>query len=615
MTEFSDEDRAAYGAVRKRNGVCHWRVWAPHASSVELLLEGDAGQRVIHALRPVGEGDYVLVLEGIPEGQRYAYSVNGGPPRPDFASAWQPQGVHGFSAVWTPELFEWSDRDWRGIPRVSLAIYELHVGTFTPEGTFAAIIPRLKELRALGITAIELMPVAQFPGARNWGYDGVFWSAVQNSYGGPTELQRLVDACHREGLAVLVDVVYNHLGPEGNYLAEFGPCFTDRHQSPWGAGLNYDDVGSAAFRAHVLQNVSRWLREFHCDGLRLDAVHAISDASPRHLLSEISQQVEAAGQVRGWPAHGIAESCLNDPQLLRPVSEGGQGMHAQWSDDFHHCVHSLLTGERNGYYSDYSEPAEQLAKAFNATFVYDGCFSTFLGRSHGAPVGDLSGDRFVVSIQTHDQVGNRARGERLAQLVTPAQLRLAAALLLTSPYLPLLFMGEEYGELQPFPFFCDFGDPVLQEAVRRGRRTEFAGFAWADEIPDPQEEATFRAAVLRWQWPEGSWQAGLRQLYCDLLGVRRLWPPLTDRRNWRVERIHPAILQLWRGDCLALGTGVRAWFNISNEAIPLPAEVTLSGQRRLRTEAARYTGATHDAEPALLAPFEALIDGIPESYP
>jgi maltooligosyltrehalose trehalohydrolase len=472
-------------------------------------------------------GWFTLTREGIDEGQRYAYRLDGGPPRPDPASRWQPEGVHKPSAVFDASAFDWDEGGWTGIARQDLVIYELHVGTFTPEGTLDTVVPRLASLRELGVTAVELMPVAQFPGTRNWGYDGVHPFAVQDSYGGPRALQRLVAACHRAGLAVLLDVVYNHLGPEGNYLAEFGPYFTDRYHTPWGEAINFDGRGSDFVRQFVLDNVRYFARDFRVDGLRLDAVHAIFDFSARHILADVKQAAQEEAQRLGRPVHVIAESNLNDIRHLDPPARGGCGLDAQWSDDFHHSVHTLLTGERGGYYADFGLP-EHLVKALKQTFVYDGCYSLFRDRRHGAPAGDHQGDCFVVAVQNHDQVGNRARGDRFGTLLSPAAQRLAAGLLLLAPHVPLLFMGEEYGETRPFPFFCSHLDPHVAQATRDGRRAEFAEFGWPEEIPDPQDAATFQSAKLSWSWSGDPARAGLRRLYADLLLARKRWPSLRD---------------------------------------------------------------------------------------
>jgi maltooligosyltrehalose trehalohydrolase len=451
---------------------------------------------------------------------------------PDPASRWQPEGVHRPSAVYSPERFRWGDAAWRGVRREELVIYELHVGAFTPEGSFAAIVPRLESLRELGVTAIEVMPVAQFPGTRNWGYDGVHPYAAQSSYGGPRGLQELIDAAHAHGLGVILDVVYNHLGPEGNYLAKFGPYFTDRYHTPWGEAINYDGPESDAVRQFVVENARMWIRDFHADGLRLDAVQTIFDFSPRHILADIETAAHEEAERRGVGVHVIAETDQNDVRLLQDQDRGGYGLDAVWSDDFHHAVHALLTGERQSYYEDFGT-AQHIAKAISNVFVRDGGYSRFHRRRHGTPAGGIDRSRFVVCVQNHDQVGNRACGERLGTLISPEAQRLAAGLMLLSPCTPMLFMGEEYGETRPFPFFCSFGDEGLVEAVRRGRRAEFATMEGGStlQIPDPQSESTFQSARLAWDWPVGSPQAGMRRLYTALLAARRKWPALIDRRH------------------------------------------------------------------------------------
>ncbi len=402
------------------------------------------------------------------DGLRYAYVLPNQVDRPDPASRWQPEGVHRPSATFFPETSDWSDDGWRGVPRGDLVIYELHVGTFTPEGTFEAVARRLPELAELGVTAIELMPVAQFPGERNWGYDGVYPNAVQNTYGGPRELQRLVNAAHHAGLAVFLDVVYNHFGPEGNYLSDFGPYFTDRYRTPWGAAMNFDGADSDPVRQFVVDNARSWCRDFHVDGLRLDAVHSIFDFSPRHILAEIQDAVQAEARRRERPALVIAETNQNDVRLIAPRERGGYGLDGLWSDDFHHSLHALLTRERTSYYADFGFP-EQLAKSYSDVFVNDGNYSAFHRRRHGTKVDDSPRTCFVVCSQNHDQVGNRALGDRLSSLWPPATQRLSCTLLLLSPCTPLLFMGQEYGETNPFPFFCSFSDTDLVEAVRGGR--------------------------------------------------------------------------------------------------------------------------------------------------
>ncbi len=604
-----------------------WRVWAPRARRVELVLDGNRVTNKTVSMHPEDNGYFRHREHLARDGLRYAYRLNGGPPRPDPATRWQPEGVHKPSAVFDPHQFEWSEAEWSGIRREDLVIYELHVGTFTPQGTFEAIIPRLNDLRELGVTAIELMPVAQFPGERNWGYDGVQLYAVQNSYGGPHGLQQLVNAAHRAGLGVILDVVFNHLGPEGNYLAEFGPYFTDRYHTPWGPAFNFDGRGSDAVRDFVLENVRQWIRDYRVDGLRLDAVQAIYDFSPFHILHDI-HAVAIEESCNLWrPLHLIAESNLNDVRLLNsPVAEslrdsdpscgatrlrcfttGGFGLDAMWNDDFHHCVHSLLTGERHGYYADFGH-VEQLVKALNQTFVYDGCFSVFHGRRHGAPAEPHAGDRFVISIQNHDQVGNRARGDRFGTLLNPAQQRLAAGLLLLAPYVPLLFMGEEYGETRPFPYFCSFMEQQLIAAVRKGRREELASLAQPGEVLDPQAEATFQSAKLSWSWPEGSPHEGLRRLYHDLLAARRSWPALRDFLNRKAELVpgtgEPGVLRLTRGSPLEPSVALIADFNLSDREQHLPRSILNDGRLLFSSEDSRYggQGAVDGVEP--LRPFE-----------
>ncbi len=600
------------GALAQADNAVRWRVWAPRAHRVDLVLISDHRRRIL-PLEVEAPGYFHHTEPDVPEGQRYAYRLDGGPDRPDPCSLWQPDGVGGPSAVVRPDRFDWTDQGWQGVRREDLVFYELHVGTFTPDGTFAAIIPRLDALRDLGVTAVELMPVAQFPGGRNWGYDGVLPYAAQNTYGGPAGLHRLVNACHAHGLAVFLDVVYNHFGPEGNYLPEFGPYLTDRYKTPWGMAVNYDGPGCDGVRDFVLDNVRMWLEEFHLDGLRLDAVHAIYDLGARPILRAVKEVAEESAHRLGRPLHVVAESDLNDPRLLLPPERGGCGLDAQWSDDFHHAVHASFTGERQGYYEDFGR-ARDLAGVLERPFLYAWDYSPHRGRKHGAPPDGLAGDRFVVCVQNHDQVGNRARGDRLGVLLNnPARQRLAASLLLLAPHLPLLFMGEEYGEDNPFPFFCSFGDEQLVTAVRAGRRREFADFAWQGEVPDPQAVETFAAARLSWSWPEGSVRAGLRRLYADLLAARRSWPALCDFTR-RTARLRPdgetgPVLELVRG---GPGQEVRAFFNLGGDTQPFP-ESPASGQALLfSSEAGSYQGGrSADGSVRDLRPHECVAFGPP----
>jgi len=514
------------GANVTDEGVC-FRVWAPRARGVEVLLSGDARTLRLEAR---DGGVFEGTFEGIGAGADYRYRLAPGDGagealRADPVSRHQPGGVAGPSRVVDPGPFPWTDDEWAGVGRPDLVIYELHVGLFSSEGTFDGVVPRLAELRDLGVTAIELMPVAQFPGARNWGYDGVFPYAPQNTYGGPEGLRRLVDAAHRAGLAVLLDVVYNHLGPEGNVLADFGPYFTDRYRTPWGEALNFDGPDSDEVRRFFLDNALHWITEYHMDGLRLDAVHAIRDASARPFLGELGRAFHALETALGRRLHLVAESDDNDPRLVREPVRGGLGLDAVWTDDFHHAVHAALTGESTGYYADFGG-VDPVAKAWRDRFVYDGARSEYRRRRHGAPADDLPADRFVVCVQNHDQVGNRALGERLAQLVPPSRQRLAASLLLLSPYVPLLFMGEEYGETAPFLYFVDHSDPDLLRAVREGRREEFASFGWGDVVPDPAAPPTFERSRPDPTLARDAAPAALLALYRALLALRRAEPSL-----------------------------------------------------------------------------------------
>jgi len=511
------------GAIYLGDHRCRFRVWAPKARKVDVQLLGP-GERFV-PLEPQRYGYHEAVIQDVLPGQRYLLRLDEQREFPDPASRFQPEGVHGPSQIIDP-TFAWNDRNWFGLPLSRYVIYELHVGTFTPEGTFDAILPHLDELAQLGITAIEIMPIAQFPGERNWGYDGAYMYAAQSSYGGPEGLKRLVNACHERGLAVILDVVYNHLGPEGTYLAQFAPYFTARYRTPWGEALNFDDRYSDDVRAFFIGNALYWQTEFHIDALRLDAVHAICDASATPFLQELAQVTARQAEAINRRFYLIAESNLNDTRILHPFTHGGLGHAAQWSDDFHHALHTILTGERDGYYADFGT-MEDLARAWRDTFVYDGRFSPYRERRHGSLARHVPAECFVVSIQNHDQIGNRMLGDRLGQIVDFDGLKLAAACVLLSPYVPMLFMGEEYAETSPFPYFVSHGDPGLVEAVRRGRREEFAQFAWRGELPDPQAEATFQSAKLHHHLKNEGRHRTLYEFYRELLRLRSNLPALT----------------------------------------------------------------------------------------
>jgi maltooligosyltrehalose trehalohydrolase len=464
-------------------------------------------------------------------GTDYAFALDGGPPLPDPRSPWQPQGVHGASRLVDHDAFRWTDAGWQAPPLGSALLYELHVGTFTPAGTFEAAIERLDHVRDLGVTHVELMPVVEFPGTRGWGYDGVHLWAPHHGYGGPEGLKRLVDSCHARGLAVVLDVVYNHLGPTGNYLGRFGPYFTDRSRTPWGDAINFDGPGSDEVRRFVCENARMWFRDYHLDGLRIDAVHAIVDTSAVHILEQMAEEVDALGAELGRHLVLIAESNLNDPRVIRSREAGGWGLDAQWADDFHHALHAVLTGEREGYYADFGAIAD-LAKAIGHAFVYDGRYSGFRRRRHGrAPTGLTDGKRFIVCLQNHDQVGNRARGHRMSHLVGVERLKVGAALLLTAPTVPLLFHGEEWAASTPFQYFTDHQAPELARAVREGRQREFAAFGWKPgDIPDPQAPETFARSRLDWSEIAREPHAHLLDWYRQLIRLRRELPGFRDGR-------------------------------------------------------------------------------------
>ena len=484
-----------------------------------------------------GRGYFSTFIRDLEPGRKYHYLLDRDRLRPDPVSRFQPEGVHGPSEVIDFNGFKWEDADWKGVPLEEMIIYEIHIGTFTPEGTFKAIIPILDYLKnELGVTAIELMPVAQFPGSRNWGYDGTYLYAPQNSYGGPEGLKRLVNASHQIGLAVILDVVYNHLGPEGNYLGDYGPYFTDRYKTPWGAAINYDGPDSDEVRRFVIENALYWVMEYRMDGLRIDAIHGIFDFSARHILYDIKEAVQLEAQRLGRRIVVIAESNLNDVRIINPPSKGGCGLDGQWNDDFHHCLHTLLTNERNGYYQDFGK-ISQLTKALREGFVYSGQYSSYRKRRHGSSSEHLPFTKFVVFSQNHDQVGNRRIGDRLSTLVSFEALKLAAGTVLLSPYIPLLFMGEEYGEEAPFQYFVNHSDLGLIEAVRKGRKEEFAAFGWEGGVPDPQDKGTFLRSKLNRGLRQDGLHRTLLEFYKNLIRLRKEIPCLShsDKKGIRVR--------------------------------------------------------------------------------
>jgi maltooligosyltrehalose trehalohydrolase len=505
------------GANRLPDGGWEFVLWARNARAVSLVLPGSRGGPL--TMESLGNGYYRAAVRDLEPGSQYLYRLDDARELPDPASRYQPQGVHGPSQIIDLNAFRWTDGNWKGRTLERCVFYELHTGTYTPEGTFDALIPHLSELADLGITTIELMPVAQFPGARNWGYDGVYLFAPQNTYGGPQALQRLVDAAHGHGLSVALDVVYNHLGPEGNYLSAYGPYFTDRYRTPWGQAINFDGVGSDEVRRFFIENALYWFEDYHFDALRLDAVHGIFDFGACHFLAELKSAVADLSKRLGRQIQLIAESDLNDSRILHAPEKGGYNLDSQWSDDFHHSVHALLTGERFGYYADF-EGVTPLVATLKDGWYYNGQYSQFRQRRHGNSARGVSSSKFVVCNQNHDQIGNRAAGERLSSLVNFEALKLAAGITLLSPFVPMLFMGEEYGEIAPFQYFTSHGDRALVEAVSRGRREEFAAFGWETSVPEPQEEQTFVRSHLNHSLKDKEPHRTLLRLYQRLIRIR-----------------------------------------------------------------------------------------------
>jgi maltooligosyltrehalose trehalohydrolase len=538
---------------------CELRVWAPERERVEVHITAPREQRV--PMRKTATGYHEAVVDDCGEGTRYLFQLDGKDEWPDPASRFQPEGVHKPSEVVGAE-FEWHDEGWTGVALEDYVVYELHVGTFTQEGTFDAVIGHLDYLKELGITAVELLPVAQFPGTRNWGYDGTYAGAAQNSYGGPRALKRLVDACHQRGLALVLDVVYNHLGPEGNYLSQYGPYFTDRYKTPWGLALNFDGPRSDDVRWYFIHSALQWVNEFHIDGLRVDAVHAIVDHSAEPFLQDLCASVRRRAAELGRRIYTIAESDLNDPRVITPKEEYGLGFDTQWADDFHHSLHTLLTGEQDGYYEGFPPKASNLARVLKTGYLYVGQHSTYRGRKYGLKPKTSDGSRFVISSQNHDQVGNRMMGDRIAAMASVERARLAAAAIILSPFIPMLFMGEEYGEKNPFQYFTSHSDPDLIEAVRDGRREEFDDFTWQGEPPDPDAEETFQSSKLNWSAVERDEHASMLRLYKELLALRRDTPALRNL-DLRAVETHADdernVLLVRRGDVLLA-------FNFSDKA-------------------------------------------------
>ena len=551
-----------------------FRVWAPARERVELIA---AGRR--HAMRRVERGWWESDGVAAEPGTRYGFSLDGGYVRPDPRSPSQPDGVLGLSEVVDQAAHRWRDGAWRGRALAGSVTYELHVGTFSSAGSFDGVIEHLPHLVDLGVDAVEIMPVAEFEGARGWGYDGVDLYAPHHAYGGPAGLKRLVDACHAAGLATVLDVVYNHLGPVGNFLSEFGPYFSDRHKTDWGPALNFDGSGSDEVRRYIVDNALMWLREYHFDGLRLDAVHAIVDQTPVHVLEQLEMEVEALGEELHRTLFLIAESDSNDPRLVRGRDAGGYNLEAAWSDDWHHAVHAALTGERTGYYLDFGSLGH-LGKALRQAWVYDGVWSEHRQRTRGRKATGVASHRFVIAVQNHDQVGNRAMGDRLATLVDEGKAGAAAALLLTSPFTPMLFQGEEWAATTPFQYFTDFADRELGNAVREGRRREFAAFGWnPDGVPDPQDPATFERSRLDWRELDEAPHRAVFEWYRELIALRRRLPAPRDPAG---EGVTVEIDDAW-GRIVFERAGVSVRVNLGDEvwkvAIPVGFKLSLMSER------------------------------------
>ncbi|HEX2535197.1 MAG TPA: malto-oligosyltrehalose trehalohydrolase [Chitinophagaceae bacterium] len=578
-----DIKKRSVGVTFSEGGTAEVAVWAPEATRVELELS--ATGRLL-PLQPAEEGYWTGRTDELKPGDPYRFRLNEDQLLPDPASLAQPEDVHGPSAAVDTARFAWTDSGWNNLPLDDYILYELHTGTFSPEGNFAGIEARLGYLKELGVTAIEIMPIAQFPGARNWGYDGVYPFAAHTAYGGAEGLQRLVNACHEKGLAVVLDVVYNHFGPEGNYLDAYGPYFTDKYKTPWGRALNFDDTDCDAVRKYFIENALMWLRDFHIDALRLDAVHAIKDFSAVHLLQEIRHRVAELESATGRRHYLIAELDLNDTRFIAPPERGGFGLDAQWIDEFHHALRVTAGGDRSGYYSDFNG-IRHLAKSFNDAYVYDGQYSPHRRKRFGIPAREHPGRQFVVFSQNHDQVGNRMLGERTSTLHSFEMQKLLAGAVLLSPYLPMLFMGEEWGEPNPFLYFVSHTDAELAEAVRQGRKAEFAAFHAEGEAPDPVSEDTFLRSKLQWPLTQEEPHATLLRYYRTLIGLRTGMPALrgNNRRQLHVEcneEWNTLMLHRWEGpdnvialmnfsdrpQHLMLPSHVERWHKVLDSAAP-----------------------------------------------
>lgn len=587
--------RLRFGANPVDGGVL-FRIWAPSVAT--LAVHVVAPHEAVFPMDRDDDGVFTVFAIGLAAGADYFYEIDGSRHRPDPVSRFQPHGVHGPSRVVDPDAFSWTDHDWKGLAQEELLIYELHTGTFTPQGTFAGVVQRLPYLRELGVSALEVMPVATFPGDRNWGYDGVYLYAPHSAYGGPAGFKQLVDACHRDGLAVVLDVVYNHLGPEGNYLAEYGPCFTDRYRTPWGPAINFDGADSDGVRRFFIDNALYWLTEYHIDALRLDAIHGIFDFGARHLLREMAEAFHQQAQALDRAAWLVAESDLNDVRVINPSEIGGHGLDAQWNDDFHHSLHSLLTGARHGYFADFGRMAD-LHKALIKGFVYDGRRSLFRRRRHGVDSFANPGRQFVVFNQNHDQIANASAGRRLSHLLTLEQQKLAALVLMCAPNLPMLFMGEEFGASAPFDYFTSFTDRALADAVSEGRKQEYEAFFRERSFPDPQSPETFAHSRLDWNEIALAPHRDLLAFNREVISLRSSNHCLSNCRKdlTRTEFSEPGRwMTIERRDPSGSAVCLFCNFSAGGQDIPVP-RTSAASRLAIFTGERRFGGATTIAPP------------------
>jgi maltooligosyltrehalose trehalohydrolase len=565
------------GSIYKGENKCEFRVWSPIAQDISVKIISP--ERTIQLEKT--ENDYwVGESDDIPPGTRYKYRINNGFDRPDPASNYQPVDAHSESEVIDHSSFKWTDNSFIPPPLEDYIIYELHIGTFTPEGTFTSAIEKINHLKDLGITVVEIMPVAHFPGDRNWGYDGVHPFAPDKSYGGPEGLKRLVNSLHDNGLAVLLDVVYNHLGPEGNYLSQYAPYFTNKYQTPWGNALNFDGEYSDEVRNYFIQNALYWFNYFHFDGLRLDAIDKIYDTGAKHFLQELAESVKEFNNRNNTNKILIAESDLNDDKIIRPLDDKGFGIDAQWSDDFHHSLHSLITGENEGYYKDFGQ-INHLVKSIKNSFVYDGVYSPYRKRRHGNCVKERDLKQFVVNIQNHDQIGNRGLGERISTLVSFEKYKLASAAVILSPNIPLLFMGQEFYETSPFLYFISHSDPELIQAVQKGRKEEFNTFNWSEEIPDPFAVDTFERSKLQWNFSNDEKNAVIFSLYKYLISLRKEHPVFKSNNRDAIEAVkaedYNVIVFQWSPS----GKSIYGFMNFEPETITMLTDVPKGNWRKI----------------------------------